>query len=144
MGGLLLVIALYFALRPSSFDKELQKAIENLQHYHMKGTMEVVEGENLKTFNIDLAWDKKDNQEFYRVSLFDQGINQEQVILKNSDGVFVLTPSLNQAFKFKGDWPTDSPKPYLYQSMLKVLQGEHISKKVDGGYMVSADRKSVV
>lgn len=105
----------------------------------MSGTMEVVEGEDLKTFTIDLAWDKEGEQEFYRVSLYDQGINQEQVILKNVDGVFVLTPSLNQAFKFKGDWPNDSPKPYLYQSMLALLQGEHTSKKIDGGYMVSAD-----
>lgn len=139
VGGLLLIAALYFALRPSSFDKELQKATDGLEHYHMSGTMEVVEGEDLKTFTIDLAWDKEGEQEFYRVSLYDQGINQEQVILKNVDGVFVLTPSLNQAFKFKGDWPNDSPKPYLYQSMLALLQGEHTSKKIDGGYMVSAD-----
>ena len=139
IGTVLLISALYFALRPSSFDKELQNAVDTLEHYHMSGTMEVVEGEDLKTFTIDLSWDKEGEQEFYRVSLYDQGINQEQVILKNQDGVFVLTPSLNQAFKFKGDWPSDTPKPYLYQSMLALLQGEHVSKKIDGGYIVSAD-----
>lgn len=139
IGGIMLVLALYFALRPSSFDKELEKRLSTLEHYHMNGVMEVVEGEDLKTFTLDLAWDKQDEQEYYRVSLYDQGINQEQVILKNSDGVFVLTPSLNQAFKFKGDWPSDTPKPYLYQSMLSLLQGEHVSKKVDGGYLVGAD-----
>jgi len=38
-----------------------------------------------------------------RVSLKNKTNNHEQIILKNSDGVYVLTPSLNKSFKFQSD-----------------------------------------
>ena len=41
--------------------------------------------------------------------MLDKGINQEQIIIRNADGVYVLTPALNQVYKFKGDWPLNIP-----------------------------------
>jgi len=46
----------------------------------------------------DLAKKKKD---MYKVSLTNKANNHEQIILKNNDGVYVLTPSLNKSFKFQ-------------------------------------------
>ena len=44
-----------------------------------------------------------DDNQLFKVSLFDKNLNQEQILLRNEEGVFVVTPSLNQIFKFEGD-----------------------------------------
>lgn len=41
--------------------------------------------------------------------MIDKDINQEQILLRNKDGVYVLTPVLNQVYTFKGDYPLNSP-----------------------------------
>ena len=70
--------------------------------------------------------------------MFDKGINQEQIIIKNENGVYVMTPSLNQVYEFKGDWPLNSPKPYIYQSMLDLKENEYELKKMDDGYIITS------
>ena len=139
IGAILLIVALFIVLRPDPFNKKLEKVMSELEGYHMKGTMEMLSGEDVKQFDLDLGWQKVDDNENDRVSLFDKDISQEQIILKNNEGVFVLTPSLNQAFKFKGDWPTDSPKPYLFQSMLSWINNGCQTKKVSEGYYASCE-----
>ena len=47
-------------------------------------------------------------------------MNQKQEIIRNAEGVFVVTPTLNQIFKFQGNWPSNSLKPYLLQSMREI------------------------
>ena len=72
-------------------------------------------------------------------SLTDKELNQEQIILRNDAGVFVVTPSLNQVFKFEGDWPMNSPKPYLLQSIADIVKQENATiKKQKDGTLVSA------
>ena len=72
-----------------------------------------------------------------RISLLDKNINQEQIMLRNKEGVYVLTPSLNQVYSFKGDYPLNSQKPYLYHSMLQALDGNYNIEKVSDGYLLS-------
>lgn len=139
IGGVLLIAALFMALKPASFDEQLQEALSKIDRYHMAANMEMLNGEDIKSYEITMSWQKNNGNDFYRVSLYDKSLNQEQVILRNADGVFVLTPSLNQAFKFKGDWPTNSPKPYLYQSMLQIMEGEYTAKKEKDGWFVTAN-----
>ena len=139
IGGVLLIAALFIALKPASFDEQLQKSLAGLDRYHMTANMEMLSGEDVKSYDIMLCWQKKNDTEFYRVALLDKSLNQEQIILRNADGVYVLTPSLNQAFKFKGDWPNNSPKPYLYQSRMGVLNGKYSAKKEKDGWFVTAD-----
>lgn len=42
---------------------------------------------------------KKDN--LFKVSLTNQVNNHEQIILRNNDGVYVLTPSIGKVLNFK-------------------------------------------
>src|SRR5699024_3232046 len=51
----------------------------------------------------------------------DEDEKSSQIILKNKDGVFVLTPSLNKSFKFQSEWPDNSSQPYLYQSLINDI-----------------------
>ena len=57
----------------------------------------------------------------FKVSLINNSTNHEQVILRNDDGVFVLTPSLNKSFKFQSDWPYNNSQIYLLGSIIDDL-----------------------
>lgn len=139
IGILVLVIALAVALKPDSFDKKFEKTMEDMDSYLLEGDMEITKGEDVKSYVVQVGYQKNGENDFFKVSLFDKALNQEQVILRNEEGVFVITPSLNQVFKFEGDWPLNSPKPYLLQSMVKIVNGEKAEiKKEDEGYLITS------
>lgn len=50
--------------------------------------------------------------------------DQSQVILRNENGVFVLTPSLNKSFRFHSDWPNNSSQVYLFESLVKDVKND--------------------
>ena len=117
--------------------KSIEDMNKNLTAYHMEATMDLNAGEDVRSYFVTTDYKLEDNQDFFRVSLLDKNINQEQIILRNDKGVFVLTPMLNQVYQFKGDWPLNTPKPYLYHSMLDAFKGNHEIKKMDDGVLVS-------
>ena len=84
--------------------------------------MEMVENDELKSYLVNVSYFKEKKDEYYKVELYDKSLNQSQIIVKNTEGVFVLTPTLNQVFKFQSDWPNNSPKPYIYQSLISLLR----------------------
>src|SRR5699024_4998023 len=87
--------------------------------YKAKANMKMNTGEKTQSYDLDVWYKDKD---YYKVSL--QNPDDEkgnQVILKNKDGVFVLTPALNKNFKFQADWPETSSQPYLFQSLVKDI-----------------------
>lgn len=139
VGVAILAIGLLFALKPKSFDKQFEKTMSNMTSYLLEGDMEITKGEDIKSYTLQVAY-QKDENELFKVSLYDKDLNQEQIILRNTEGVFVITPSLNQVFKFEGDWPMNSPKPYLLQSMVEIMNQENTTiQKESGGYLVSSD-----
>ncbi len=138
IGVVILVIALVFALKPKSFPKELKRTMENMDSYILQGNMEVNKGEEVKSYAVEVGYENKEKG-FFKVSIVDKEINQEQIIIRNNQGVYVVTPSLNQVFKFEGDWPMNSPKPYLLQTIVDIVNQEktEIEKKKDG-YLIHA------
>ncbi len=110
---------------------------ENLNAYHMEATMELNENDEKKNYFVTVDYQKKEEEQNFRISLLDTNLNQEQILLRNKDGVFVLSPLLNQVYKFKGDYPLNSPKPYLYHSMLDAMKEDHELKTMDDGYLLS-------
>ena len=120
-GILVLMIALLFAIRPKSFDKQLANTMAEMDSYVLIGDMEITKGEDIKSYALEVGY-KKQEKDLFRVSIVDKELNQEQIILRNDAGVFVVTPSLNQIFKFEGNWPLNSPKPYLLQSIVEIAQ----------------------
>lgn len=113
----------------------LTKKIEKLNSYHIQGTLEVTNNETTYQYDIDVAYQK---DEKYRVSLKNKTNSHEQIILKNSEGVYVLTPSLNKSFKFQSEWPYNNSQSYLYQTILEDIKNDD-SKTVetkDNGYVI--------
>jgi len=58
---------------------------------------------------------------YYRVT-FSNNNGHEQIIVKNADGVYVLTPSLNKEFKFDSQWPLNSSHAYLIEALISTIK----------------------
>ncbi|MEG0276165.1 MAG: hypothetical protein RR630_03965 [Coprobacillus sp.] len=125
----------FFKLRSSSIG-QLEKKAKDYKSYELVCNMEMLENDELKSYQVTSTYASIDSKDYYKVELYDKSLNQAQVIVRNQDGVFVLTPSLNQVFQFKSEWPNNSPKPYIYQSLLSFLD-ENKPEKVKDGYIIN-------
>ncbi len=101
---------------------DLAKKINNTKGYKLTGELEISNNDDTYKYNVEAAYAKDDN---FRVSLKNQTNNHEQIILKNEDGVYVLTPSLNKSFKFQSDWPYNNSQTYLLQTLLSDIQNDN-------------------
>ena len=143
---LLVVVVIGVAVFKIFFDKSgvgdaLGNVEKNLKSYHLEANMEMLNGDDVRNFLVKVTYQDSDGKDFYRVSLLDTSINQEQLIIRNADGVYVLTPALNQVYKFKGEWPNNSPKPYIYKSLLGTIKGDHELREMSDGYLVTSKPK---
>lgn len=98
-----------------------KKLLNSSETYTLKGQMSIVSNEEL--YNYDVVVDHKES-DYYRASLINKDNNQEQIILKNTSGVYVITPSLNKSFKFQSEWPYNSSQAYILSSLLKDLEND--------------------
>ena len=101
--------------------KSLEKKINKTKSYHLTGVLKINRGENEYVYNVSTSYQ---NNDYYRVSLTNTINNHEQIILRNDDGVFVLTPSLNKSFKFQSDWPYNNSQIYLLQIILSDIKND--------------------
>ena len=127
-----------FFSNPTISDK-LENVNKNLSSYQLEAVMELNNGEEQRNFTVVVSYAKKEENDLFRVSLYDNTIKQEQIMLRNVEGVYVLTPTLNQVYQFKSGWPLNSAKPYIYQSLLEVFDGEYTTKKVNDGIIVTSE-----
>lgn len=104
----------------SVLDK-LSKKIDKISGYKLEAEMELINNEDSYKYDVSVSYKKKDN---YRVSLRNQTNNHEQIILKNEEGVYVLTPTLNKSFKFQSKWPYNNSQSYLLQSVVNDMKSD--------------------
>lgn len=101
--------------------KDLTDKINKLDSYTVNGNLTVKNNNNSYNYNVSVSYMAKDK---FRVSLVNTANNHEQVILRNDEGVFVLTPSLNKSFKFQSDWPYNNSQIYLLASIIDDLNND--------------------
>ncbi|MBV6685701.1 outer membrane lipoprotein carrier protein LolA [Bacillus sp. JRC01] len=107
--------------------KDLNSKVEDLKGYKADAKMTLQVGEDPQTYEVEV-WHNDPN--YYRVSLKNEAKDQSQMILRNEEGVFVLTPALNKSFRFQSDWPSNSSQAYLYESLVKdVLEDKNATFK---------------
>ena len=137
--AVVVIAFLFLFLREKPFEDRLQQTLGSLNGYLLEGVMEVAEGEDTKSYDVSVKYLKQDDQDYFRVAMKDSGMDQEQEIIRNAEGVFVVTPTLNQIFKFQGNWPSNSLKPYLLQSMREIAADESAQiEQTEEGYQISA------
>ena len=136
-----LIISLFFLTGCGKYTektivKDLNKKINAITGYHVQGSMEIYNGDDAYKYDVTSSYEN-DN---YRVSLVNKANNHEQIILRNSDGVYVLTPSLNKSFKFQSNWPENNSQVYIIQSVLVDINEDKNVKleEKDGNYILTA------
>ncbi|MCM3456309.1 outer membrane lipoprotein carrier protein LolA [Heyndrickxia oleronia] len=98
--------------------KKLDEQMGELKGYKANAKMTLQMGNEPQTYDIEI-WYSKPN--YYRVHLKNDKKEQSQMILRNKEGVYVLTPALNKSYKFQSDWPKNSSQAYLYESLVKDI-----------------------
>lgn len=116
---------------------DFSKSVENSKSYKLNGTMEINSGEEMFTYNIEASFLKDD---FYKVILVNQTNNHEQVILKNTSGLYVVTPSLNKSFKFDSVWPENSSQAYLLKNLVNDIKNDNNVEfeTIESGYIIKS------
>lgn len=116
--------------------KDLSKKID-VKGYNLYGELEIVNNEDSYLYDVEVSYEEKDN---FRVSLKNKVNNHEQIILKNNDGVYVLTPSLNKSFKFQSDWPYNNSQTYLLQTIVNDIKNDEnrTFEEIDNGYIFAS------
>ena len=95
--------------------------IEGLKSYSLTSNMKM--NKNDRTIDMDISVDYQ-SPNLYKVVF---GKDNEQIILKNEKGVYVITPNLNKEFKFDGSWPNNSSHAYLLDSIGKDIKKDETS-----------------
>lgn len=103
----------------TSIVKDLDKVMSKMESYQGSGTMTLHTGQQPLNYKVEV-WYQKPN--FYRIALTNEKRDITQIVLRNEEGVFVLTPSLNKSYRFQSDWPENQGQVYLYQTLIQSIK----------------------
>ncbi|QZT34552.1 hypothetical protein HUR95_04020 [Caldalkalibacillus thermarum TA2.A1] len=113
---------------------ELSKRLDDLKSYKAEIQLVLNTGHEPHEYDVEV-WHKE--PDYYRISLTSKARDITQIILKNDDGVFVLTPHLNKSFRFQSNWPGNQPQVYLYESLIRdILSDSNRQFAVEGDQYV--------
>lgn len=73
--------------------KEFQEKVTNAKSYYLSGSMELVNNEDVYTYDISVSYEE-DNH--YKIELINVINDHKQVILRNEEGVYVMTHKSTQ------------------------------------------------
>jgi len=97
-----------------SIVKDLDKVVDKMESYEGSGEMILYTGQQPLEYKVEVWYQKPD---MYRIALTNAKRDITQIVLRNEDGVFVLTPQLNKSYRFQSDWPDNQGQVYLYQTL---------------------------
>lgn len=102
----------------ASVVKELDQKMTKLDSYAGIGTMTLRSGQQPLEYQVEVWYQ---GPSFYRIELTNAKKDVKQIVLRNEEGVFVLTPSLKKSFRFQSDWPNNQGQVYLYQTLVRSI-----------------------
>lgn len=125
--GLLIALVLAACGEKSQEDvvSALDSKVQKMTGYKADAKMTLQTGNDPQVYEVEI-WHKEPT--FYRVNLKNAEKDQSQMILRNEEGVFVLTPALNKSFRFQSDWPENSSQAYLFESLVHDVQEDPEAK----------------
>jgi outer membrane lipoprotein-sorting protein len=108
---------------PSKEDvmKKLSGKWNETKGYELQATMEIKTGSEPRVYDVTVWHSKPD---FYKVNVSQAGSQDSQMIVRNEEGVFVITPSLGKTYKFQSDWPTQNSMPYLIGTLSDDIKAD--------------------
>jgi outer membrane lipoprotein-sorting protein len=109
---------------------DLDETMNKLDSYEGVGTMTLHTGMKPQEYSVEV-WYRSPS--YYRIALKNATKDVTQIVLKNDEGVFVLTPQLNKSFRFQSDWPEKHGQAYLYHTLIQsVLQDKNRQFTTEG------------
>lgn len=122
---------------PEDLKEKFINNVKNTKSYTLKGNMEILSNEETFTYSLEANYLEGN---FYKVTLVNQTNNHEQIILKNKDGVYVVTPTLNKSFKFQSEWPSSSSQSYILESLVTDIKNDNEStvETIEKGYVIKS------
>ena len=117
--------------------EKFKKNIESKDTYSLTGQMDIINNEELYKYNVVVDHKKDD---YYKATLKNKESESEQIILRNKNGVYIVTPSLNKSFKFQSEWPFNSSQAYILESLLKDFENDSnvLFEEKDDKYYISS------
>ena len=112
--------------------------IKDLKSYYMTGELSINNNDDTYTYDVSVSYSSPDN---FKVVLLNKANNYEQIILRNTTGVYVINTSLNKSFKFQSEWPYNNSQSYLLQSLITDLKNDENYEftEKDGNYVFKVD-----
>ena len=112
--------------------------VESSKSYITKNSMEIYNGDDTFSYDIEVYYMDDD---YFKVNMLNTLSNHEQVILRNDEEVYVVTPSLNKSYKFVSDWPYNSSQSYILTSLVKdINESKEVEfSEVKDGYTLKVD-----
>ena len=116
--------------------QNIQKQYDKSSGYQLSGHLEITNNEDVYHYQVQVDYQKKD---LYKVQLENEQNGFRQIILKNEDGVYLLSPSLNRSFKFQSDWPYHNSQAYLLDTIIEDINNDKNAsfEKVEDQYLVT-------
>ena len=113
--------------------KDLEKTWKNAS-YELSATMEIKTGSEPRLYNVNVWHTKPD---FYRVEIKENNKEDAQIIVKNKDGVFLMSTSSNKTYEFQSDWPKKNSQSYLIGTLAEDIAA-------DGKAAMDAEEKQYI
>jgi len=116
---------------------EINNKVSSSKSYRLIATLEIYRNEEKFTYDVESSYMKGD---YFKVSLTNKSNNHKQIILKDKNSVYVLTPSLNKSFKFQSEWPYNNSQIYLLQPILNDIAEDKNStfEENEKGYIITS------
>ncbi len=117
--------------------KDFKDLVNNNKTYYLEGKMSILSGERNYNYDVKVSYMQGS---YYKVDLLNTDNSHEQIILKNDEGVYVITPNLNKSFKFQSDWPNNSSQAYIMETILNDLDKDSSRgfEEKDGKYIMNS------
>ncbi|CAH8717958.1 DUF4367 domain-containing protein [Paenibacillus thiaminolyticus] len=97
---------------------DLDQVMSKLESYAGIGTMTLHSGTQPLQYRVEVWYQ---DPTYYRIELTNEKKDIKQIVLRNEEGVFVLTPSLKKIFRFQSEWPENQGQVYLYQTLVRSI-----------------------
>lgn len=133
MGIVVGVVAGCGAPTSQNMKPKLNSQVEAMakQNYKSTATMTVQMDNNSQTYYVETWYEGPDT---YRIALGESADSINQVIVRNPNGMFIVSPSLQKVFRFNGDWAQNQGHIYLYTQILQQLaSGDTLNVKKQHG-----------
>ena len=118
------------------FETETEEKLKTIEEIRLRVGQPLIlkfnKREEIFKYNVEVNYL---DSNYYKVDMVNKANEHKQIILRNNDGLYVITPSLNKSFKFESTWPDNSSQSYILSSLIKDIKNDNnkeISKNEDG------------